>query len=1376
VTLAATDFAWFRGGAKEQAGTLEVGRAQQFQMVPTTRNAQGTGSFCLDGIRLLPGGPAWTAEPVEQHPRREPAELEHERLCDALGRWQAEIARLTAEVDRTRRWLADIEALAADWQDPGRHLALRGRLEGRSCAWQQPPPICRGPVPVPGFSLDDYRRQVAGLVAPAVPLVDLGRSAGLTASRLYSAPEQEVPSLVAVEGQVVLRHRIRFSAEKARQVVFTHVALPAAADLGDRRLLLRLRCAATGLNPETPFLLRLHTDSGGAESWADFEPSVPPGPGWQELSFDTATPYRQTRGNPAATLAIALRFENAPGVPAEFDVEVADLRVAPPEPAAVVRRALLGATQDRVGEARDRLAALRDRIAELEDRLRAEPELRALYLASFENPAVWAIPPATVTTEALAEPLRTTWKSSLQLRDTGGSGSTPTGMHRGSARVSTPVDDALAGLALPQKPIRPARFTTACVPGAEGVEAVIGASGLPEDGELAASVLGPDATLLASGRARGASPSLHLTGLRAWAPGEPWRYRLRLAAVAGDQILAYDERDVGLRTSAVVPGGPTPLLRHVTCRRQPDWTFLVNGQCWFPRLTVYHWPEPEKTELAGARMLGDLWLDGLRFYGLNVSPATWERFDRCGLALLSGLAPGYRSLESWDDVAPWEADYVRACRSARVLRDRPAQIAAQVGNEVELTAWGASLGPAFPDAPYQPLDRAAAVLRREWDPPVPIMYVRAGSFREVPPLPHEQISGVNQYTGRYGGRLDEIGRDLAELARHSLWADRPLMITEWMGPKYSWATGGVGGVSPRGAAYYLERYWRAMTATPGIVGSVEFTLNWVIAPFEDLTNQTREEAWRDRPRHDPFGGGHTADHVPVVGPGQADRAGPCFRAMQAFQSPLYTMANSPGSITLSGAGAEGLAAALAAAGADVRVAPASAEPDLARAEGHLVFLRPVGEAAAFPPGATEPVLQTRLNPACPDLLVTTLEAPTAEARERGLARLVAAAEALGELREQEGAMSRALVLTDAAHVQTYAGYLLEVAGRGYLFSGDDVRTEFDPGEFLDDQGSRRSAWETLSAVVLDCGRALREPETELVRELARQGANVLIAANCYAANPRLRELLPATLTPGGTLADHFSLADPARRPLPVSDLGGAEIERIRRFRADLAESPGLKVSTVSAEGVESIAATAAGTPVIVRKSFGAGNLFLLGVDLGAAVEIHRRVTHAGSTHPLYDRDTACGLERLSRVAVNLCRFGCAEQRLRPQLVVHLVPEKTRVASGEALRGTVLLTDLRGSPVAGEVRARVRVVQGGRTGASGPYVGIPVTGAVPFEVNAAPAAGATLLSASAGLAYTVPAQARSPVVVSVQVKAYASGFVPGDAAIAFVLAGAAEPKP
>jgi hypothetical protein len=942
----------------------------------------------------------------------------------------------------------------------------------------------------------------------------------------------------------------------------------------------------------------------------------------------------------------------------------------------------------------------------------------------------------------------------------------------------TPASDALAGMPLPQRPVNPGRFLTDCVLGGQSPELHVRSTGLPADAELGASASTPDGTVVATGRAQAASLALPLPGARPWAPGQPFRYRLRLAAMAQGRLLAYDERDVGLRTSAVVPAGPTPLLRHVSHRRQPDWTLLLNGQCWFPRMTVYHWPEPEKTELAGVRLLGDLWVDGLRSYGFGANPTTWERFDRRGLALLSSLAPNYRNLESWDDMAPWEEDYARACRMAAPLRNRPAQIVAQVGNEVELAAWGATIGSAFPDALYQPLDQAAAILRREWDPDVPIMYVRAGTFRDVPPLPHEQICGVNQYTGRYGGRLDEIGRDLAEIARYSLWADRPLMITEWMGPKYSWASSGIGGVSPRGAAYYLERYWRAMIGTPGIVGSSEFTLNWVIAPFEDLTNQTREEAWRKRPRHDPFGGGHTADHVPVVAPGDADRADPCVRSMQAFQSPLYVMANSPGGIVIAGTGAEGLVAALTSAGVTARMALVDADTDLARAQSHLVLLRPVHQATAFPPDADEPVFRTVLNPASPDFLVATLDAPTPEARERGVNRLTEAAMALCELRESEGAMTRALVLTDTAHVQTYSSYLLEFAGRGYLFSGDDVRTELNEREFLDGDGRLRPAWESLSAVILDCARPLSEQEADLVEKLGRGGANVLMAAGCHEANPRLRALFPATLARCGTLAEHVALADTAMAPLPVHDLAGVDVDRIRRFRADLAESPGLSLFAIETEGAAAIALTAAGKPVIAHKPFDKGNLFLLGLHLGAAVEVHRRVTHAGVTHPLYDRDTACGLERVSRVVVNLCRYGCPERRLRPQLVLRLTPARTLVPTGESLLATVSLTDDRGIPVAGDVRARVRVVQGGRPAATGPYVDLAVAETALLEVRNAspPAAGTAAPPVPAGLTYSVPAAARSPVVVSVQIKAYAPGFVPADGAIAFVLTSPEQSAP
>jgi len=1227
IALGAADYTWFRGASKAEAGTLDLGRTQQFQIVPVTRTGQGQATLWVDEIRILPGGPVWTAETTEQRPHRDPAELDRERLCDLVGRWQAELDRLDAETDRTRRWATDIEALIADWQAPDRRPAALDRLRRRTVAWHEPMPRCPLAPGVPVLSLDDYRRQLASVDTPPVPLLDLSQPLGVSVDRLYGAPPQEAPAVAGADGQAVLRHHIRFTADAARQAVFTVVALPKApVDLDGRRVLMRLRCTATGLHPEMPMLLRLYTDAGGSESWADLVPSPAPGPGWTDIVFDVANPLRQTRANPAATRSLALRFDNAPGTPADFDVEVMDVRAAAPDPAALVRRTALAATEDRLAQARDRLAARRDRVAALEDELRALPELRALYLASFE-----------------------------------------------------------------------------------------------------------------------------------------------------DRRLARDQREAGPGSRAVVPAGPTPLLRHVSHPRQPDWTFLLDGQCRFPRLTVYHWPEPDKTELAGVRLLGDLWVDGLRFYGLSINPAIWDRFDRCGLTMLSSLAPGYRTLENWDDMASWEADYARTCRMALSLRNRPAQIVAQVGNEVELSAWGADLGSAFPDALYQPLDHAAAILRREWDPVAPIMYVRAGSFREVPPLPHEQLCGVNQYTGRYGGRLDEIGRDLAELARYSLWADRPLMITEWMGPQYSWATGGIGGVSPRGAAYYLERYWRAMTATPGIVGSSEFTLNWVIAPFEDLTNQTREEAWKNRPRHDSFGGGHTADHVPIVAPEQAVRTSPVFRSMQAFQSPLYGMVNGSGHTTLCGPGADLLAAALAPMGADVRLGPTEALLDPAAADGHLVLLRPVGDAAAFPAGATEPVCRTGLNPAHPDLLLTTLDAPSQEARQRGLDRLIAAATALTELRQAEGAMSRALVLSDAAHTAAYASYLLEFAGRGYLFSGDDVRTELDPGEVLDPEGRRRPAWAALSAVILDCTRPLQAAELALVNRLAREGANLLIAADCYTANPALHDLLPATLSRCGTLADPVPVVAAAQTPLPVRDLGSAEIDRIRRFRPDLAGAPGLDLFSIATESDAEPLASSAGKPVIVRKALGEGQLFLLGVRLGAAVEIHRRTTHAGSTHPLYDRDTACGLERLSRVVVNLCRYGCPETRLLPALAIHLVPETTQIAPGEPLRCTMTLTDAQGRTVRGQARARVRVMSGGRPAATGPYVDVPVEGPVPVAVPCIPASPGTPPAgpAPATLSYSPPTPARRPLVVSLQVKAYADGFVPADGAVAFAVS---EPAP
>ena len=242
--------------------------------------------------------------------------------------------------------------------------------------------------------------------------------------------------------------------------------------------------------------------------------------------------------------------------------------------------------------------------------------------------------------------------------------------------------------------------------------------------------------------------------------------------------------------------------------------------------------------------MDSLWLDGGRLYGFASRPARIARDDQFGIATLASVAPSYRGLAEWNDLSQFSDETALRYELLNGWGDSASVAVLQIGNEVELSEWGADLTSAFPGAPYQPLDMVAEIAKKTRVTQAPVMYVRAGRYSTIPPLPYEDVCGINQYTGRYSGRMDEIERDLAELSVQSLFANRPLMITEWNGPKYSWAGSGIGGVTPRGAAYYLERYWRALIDTPAVVGSSEFTLNWVIAPFEDLTNVSREEAWK----------------------------------------------------------------------------------------------------------------------------------------------------------------------------------------------------------------------------------------------------------------------------------------------------------------------------------------------------------------------------------------------------------------------------------------------------------------------------------------------------------------------------------------------------
>ena len=1323
VRLGAADFRFFRGGTAEEAGTLEFGQVVQFQVVPATAGTE-LASFRLDEIRFSPGGPTYTADADDLRPELPPEELRRQRLEDLIGRWRYDRGRLARDAGRAEEWLAELGRLRAGEAEAWNRVATG------QAPWQQPLPALE-PAPF-RLSPEEYARMLAGMGERPVERIDL-TAPGYEAKQtvLYQAVLPPAPTREAEDGRRFLRQPLRFTEDRTQQTVFLNTTLPAPVSVAGRMLEIDLRCPSGPLNEKYPFLVRLYTrHADGLESWADLAASAPFDGEWQRLRFDPNNPVRSTRYEPTLVTGITFRLENVPGQARDLTLDVGEVRLDWPPAEDTLRERLLAEELAAVHADRLALYRLRDRIAVEEDELAGVPGARRRYLASFQSvPVPPAVLPSRLAGGAALHPERFDWTFAP---------------HRSGAAVVVRLRDGQAA----------DRLVGELLDGAT----VLAGGEVAADGELA----------------------LALPSAATWSTRRPFQGILRLAAFAGDRIVARFEESVRPGVVTVEPGPASPVLRHLRQRRQPDWTMRENGRAWFPRMACYNWEGIDRTVLEGHRMFDDLWVDGLRRYGLDTLRKSWDGRDRLGVPFLHTMAPSYRSLAGWRDVAGFREELSARLALVADHAHRPFQAVIQSGNEAELSVWGATLPEAFPGALYQPIDMVTGILRDSYARRSPLMYVRASHFRSVPPLPHEDISGVNQYTGRYGGRQDEVGRNLAELAREALFCNRPVMITEWMGPKYSWASTGVGGVTPRGAAYYIERYWRAMLQIPGIVGSSEFTLNWVIAPFEDLTNQTREEAWKNRPRHQQFGGGYTADHVPQVGPEDAVR-GPTYRSMQAFHGPLYLIANVPGEISVlhgerSAAAAAELAGAMGRLGKEAR-AVSLADASWPRAGGHwVVLLHPDDPRPAEAPLATldtalaspaEPLIRHQLFPGEPDRLLVHLSAPDAEAYARGEQRLLAAASALVELNEREGAMGRVVSLVDSRLRRYHESYLLEFAARGYSFGGDDTRETLDAAEFLDARGERRPAWERLTAVILDTTRELAEEEWRLLERFQSQGVHLVISLPCWQANPLLQSAYPATVGAAHSMADTFAVLPQLRQPVAIPHLGGADMGVIRRFQPGLADSPHLRMHELRAADTRPLATAANGAPVAVAWTRGEAVVFLLGCPIGDVVEIHSRVTRSGETHPIYDRDTACGLERLSFLVVNATRLGRPEREALPRLFADVVPDSTLVPDGQTVAAEIRLTNAAGAPVAGgQIRVRVRRVVDGRAGASTEYVDVPEAEPGLFRIQCPPGA-----RDGHGLRYPPPPSAVSDRLhaVSLQIKAFAPGHIPADAGLAVALA-------
>ncbi len=1368
VTATVETFQYFRGGDPEKLPKLSFDRVIQFQILPGS-NGKGSGAFLVDDVRFLPNGPNYTHDKAEWKVPKDAVTIEYERLADLWSRLNVELNRLNANTLQVQRWITVLSEIKKLWTED--NAKAKELLAATDRPWIESitaASVKNATAIVTFPTKEEFQQELSKLGDNKPSLItDFPTDIPLGTRILYSAVQQDAPQKMTENGVTFARQHVVFTNSQEDQTVFLHVPIPTAAfnngdslNLENLIIKAKIRCNAKGLNEKLPLMIRLvskHPEN--LESFIDIDAVPTPTDEWQELSFTVSKPHRTARPLPQNVIAFDFRMQNIAGQADDFNLDVQPIYYTQHPTLERLSETYLAKRKEHLLKARLALLKERTRLLELEESLRAVPELRNAYLASFAQP-IPALPrrqnfqkaKVPSTPEVALNPYVFKMKTAIV-------------KNKFQLTVTLDADvkaDRFHAYLLSDNPARP-----------------VFAYSVPKEQDKMAKMDIP-------------------LSLPMWAPFIPNTFPLLLLAYDGKNIVAYDQRDIGFRTAQILQNGANTLLRHVGNRNRPDWFYTYNGQPSFFRTSVYSQAENslEQCPTETIRLLQDLWVEGQRNYGMPKNARHWENSEHYGYGRLSSFAPSYKSLRNFGDIDSLLRKYSYDLEQIIPLSARANSYVHQVGNEVELDSWGASINAAFPGTAFQPLDVIAQQLVDNQCDTVPIMYVRAATFNKVEPLPHEDISGINQYTGRYGGHMDEAPRDLAELAAEATLANRPIAITEWNGPKYSWATGGIGGITLRGAAYYLEKYWRAMMDTPGIVGSAEFTLNWVIAPFEDLTNQSREEAFKNRLKHSSFGGGHTSDHVPLL---NADIVVPddCYRSMQAFHSPLYVMCRKPGDIIISGdvsrisnAFYDNLnAIGKKAVKRDFRGPLA----DLDKSNAHHIYIAYVTPTSPFgahqriafpgiqpPPfDATEPSFQTIVNPASPDHLLTVMIAYTYEAHERGLKLLENTALNLRDLYVKEANMPRILVLTDKENVNVFQNYVMDKAARGYATVGDDVRTSLDKREFVDENGKRRVAWQSLHAILLDVKRELTAEEWSLVNALSSEGVNLVVSRSCHEKNPALQKNLPAKFTPIGNFSQ--PLISSLDSPIPLRMLGSANMDAVKTFYPKYIDHNGTKVFAIDAASVESTAVDAQNRPVIVKWIFSesSGAVFLLGYDLGDVATVHWRVTHSGKTHPTYDRDTACGLERPTLAALNAALSRPSlNTNPKNRLNVQVIPTSMLVDKDHPVPTLqIKVTDQNGQPPAKvQINARTRLRIDNSSKPSSPYFRLKASAPGVYDVTFAQN---TEMEANPSVEYAqipyLPFKNGYKIskILSVQMKVFATDkdgvpFVPEDTACCFIL--------
>lgn len=378
-------------------------------------------------------------------------------------------------------------------------------------------------------------------------------------------------------------------------------------------------------------------------------------------------------------------------------------------------------------------------------------------------------------------------------------------------------------------------------------------------------------------------------------------------------------------------------------------------------------------------------------------------------------------------------------------------------------------------------------------------------------------------------------------------------------------------------------------------------------------------------------------------------------------------------------------------------------------------------------------------------------------------------------------MPRFILLTDQVNRYGMNYYLADQVARGYFYRGDDVQVSLNADMYLDEKGEFRTAWKNLGAVILDVNRELSEAELLVVNKARAAGANLVLSRKFAEANPGLVDVRFEAI---GTFAQELTLVNglaPERNRLPLKWLGGAELERVKRFRPGLESHSGVNVYRIIGEGGTPLAVDGKGNAVILdlgKVSGASGRTIVLGYDLGDVVYVQRRTTMSGETHRLYDRDTASGLERPARAAVNCAMLDRKSVRLtveRPArwLKLQYLPQSMLVRNGETPRLRIVVRDSQGRiPQDVQLNGRARLSVDGSGQNVTPYFRLKAVEPGVYDIelkgDIGPIAADHGNEHSALPYYPFHGKHEISKLLTIQFKAYGTDVIPEDGAFTFIL--------